>query len=348
MDWANYGKRTHRLINKLKIEGLFDQKYKKPLPVFPRYIGVITSKEGAVIRDVVTTLKRRQPNIPIIVYHTAVQGNDAGMQIVSAIRVANMRNEVDVLIICRGGGSMQDLWSFNEEVVAREVFASKIPIISAVGHETDTTIIDLVADLRAPTPTAAAELVATSKDEWLNLIHKLNYQLNNIFENIINNKKQLLDLYSAKLKFLNPLNQIKEKTNKVDIYKSKLDNAVRQLISKFSMQLKLYESKLESKKINIIQYQTQIKNLESRLKLSMLNSLNIKINKIDNLLRHLELVNPTSILSRGYAIIKDKKGHIVKHSSEVLHQERIEVVFSNDSISAIVDKFYNSSQQELI
>ncbi len=342
--WEAY----HRLINKLKLEGLFDQKYKKPLPVFPRQIGVITSKEGAVIRDVVTTLKRRQPNIPIIVYHTAVQGNDAGMQIVSAIRVANVRHEVDVLIICRGGGSMQDLWSFNEEVVAREVFASKIPIISAVGHETDTTIIDFVADLRAPTPTAAAELVATSKDEWLNLIHKLNYQLNNIFENIINNKKQLLDLYSAKLKFLNPINQIKEKTNKLTTYKSKLDNAVRQLISRFSMQIKLYESKLGSKKINITQYQTQIKNLDNRLKLSMLNSLNININKIDNLLRHLELVNPTNILSRGYAIIKDKKGHIVKHSSEVSHQERIEVVFANDSISAIVDKIYNSSQQELI
>lgn len=342
--WEAY----HRLINKLKLEGLFDQKYKKTLPVFPRQIGVITSKEGAVIRDVVTTLKRRQPNIPIIVYHTAVQGNDAGMQIVSAIRVANMRHEVDVLIICRGGGSMQDLWSFNEEVVAREVFASKIPIISAVGHETDTTIIDLVADLRAPTPTAAAELVATSKDEWLNLIHKLNYQLNNIFENIINNKKQLLDLYSAKLKFLNPINQIKEKTNKLNTYKSKLDNAIRQLISKFSMQIKLYESKLDSKKINIIHYQTQIKNLDNRLKLSMLNSLNININKIDNLLRHLELVNPTNILSRGYAIIKDKNGHIVKHGYEVLHQERIEVILANDSISAIVDKVYNPSQQELI
>ncbi|HMT02948.1 MAG TPA: exodeoxyribonuclease VII large subunit, partial [Burkholderiales bacterium] len=135
---------------------------------------------------------------------------------------------------------------------------------------------------------------------------------------------------------------------KLNTYKSKLDNAIRQLISKFSMQIKLYESKLDSKKINIIHYQTQIKNLDNRLKLSMLNSLNININKIDNLLRHLELVNPTNILSRGYAIIKDKNGHIVKHGSEVLHQERIEVILANDNISAIVDKVYNPSQQELI
>ncbi len=167
--WEAY----NRLLNKLKLEGLFDQQYKQKIPIFPKSIGVITSSVGAVIRDVVTTLKRRMPNIPIIVYHTAVQGTDAGMQIARAIKNANKRNEVEVLIVCRGGGSMEDLWCFNEEVVAREVFISKIPIISAVGHETDTTIIDFVADLRAPTPTAAAELVAKSKVEWDSLLTNL-------------------------------------------------------------------------------------------------------------------------------------------------------------------------------
>lgn len=342
--WEAY----HRLINKLKIEGLFEQKYKKPIPIFPRQIGVITSKEGAVIRDVVTTLKRRQPNIPIIVYHTAVQGQDAGMQIVNAIRTANNRCEVDVLIVCRGGGSMQDLWSFNEEVVAREVFASKIPIISAVGHETDTTIIDLVADLRAPTPTAAAELVATSKDEWLNLIHKLHYQLNNIFDSIINNKKQQLDLYFAKLRLLNPINQIKEKTNNLNAAKNRLDNAIGHLLYNLSMQLKLYNSKLSFKKINLVQYQAQIKNLDNRLKLSLLHNLQIKNKGLDNLIRHLELVNPASILLRGYAIVKNKSGKIVRLSSEVKHHERIEVALAQDSISAIVDKTYSANQGELI
>ena len=160
--WEAYNK----LIIKLREEGLFEAKYKKNLPVMPKAIGVITSKEGAVIRDVITTLKRRTPHIPIVIYHSAVQGSDSAMQIAKAIRIANQRKDVEVLIVCRGGGSMEDLWSFNEEIVAREVFNSELPIISAIGHETDTTIIDFVADLRAPTPTAAAELVAQSHHEW--------------------------------------------------------------------------------------------------------------------------------------------------------------------------------------
>ena len=146
--WEAY----NRLLVKLRTEGLFDSKNKKPIPVFPKSIGVVTSKEGAVIRDVITTLRRRMPNIPIVVYHTAVQGQDAAMQITKAIRTANIRAEVDVLIVCRGGGSMEDLWCFNEEVVVREVFASHIPIISAIGHETDTTIIDFVSDLAVSYP----------------------------------------------------------------------------------------------------------------------------------------------------------------------------------------------------
>ncbi|HLX53278.1 MAG TPA: exodeoxyribonuclease VII large subunit, partial [Aquella sp.] len=181
--WEAY----HRLLNKLRTEGLFEHVHKQKIPVFPESVGVVTSSVGAVIRDVVTTLKRRMPNIPIIVYHTAVQGSDAGMQIAKAIKVANKRQEVDVLIVCRGGGSMEDLWCFNEEIVAREVFVSKIPIISAVGHETDTTIIDFVADLRAPTPTAAAELVAKSRAEWENLLVNLHNKLYNNFTYIVDN-----------------------------------------------------------------------------------------------------------------------------------------------------------------
>ncbi|MBY0380113.1 MAG: exodeoxyribonuclease VII large subunit, partial [Burkholderiales bacterium] len=209
--WEAY----NHLVVKLKEEGLFDAKYKKPIPVFPQSIGVITSKEGAVIRDVITTLRRRMPNIPIVVYHTAVQGQDAAMQISKAIRQANKCNDVDVLIVCRGGGSQEDLWCFNEEVVAREVFASYIPVISAIGHETDTTIIDFVADLRAPTPTAAAELVAKGQKEWQMIIDKLHYQLLYKLEYIMNNRKQSLDLYYRQLRVLNPINQLRERRLKV-------------------------------------------------------------------------------------------------------------------------------------
>ncbi len=238
--WEAY----NRLLNKLKNEGLFDSKYKKLLPQFPQTIGVITSKEGAVIRDVVTTLKRRMPNIKIILYNTAVQGLDAGMQIARAIKIANQRNEVDVLIVCRGGGSMQDLWCFNEEVVAREVFNGHIPLVSAVGHETDTTIIDFVADLRAPTPTAAAELVAKSRQEWINLINKLHYQLENNLNGILNSKKQALDLYYSKLRLLNPLNQLKQRINLVKTCRIRLDNGMRNILSSHTHQLVNLERQL--------------------------------------------------------------------------------------------------------
>ena len=224
--WEAY----QRLLNKLKHDGLFDPIHKKPLPIFPKSIGVITSREGSVIRDVITTLKRRMPNIQIIVYHTLVQGRDASMQIAKAIKVANRRNETDVLIVCRGGGSQEDLWCFNEEVVAREVFLSHIPLISAIGHETDNTIIDFVSDLRAPTPTSAAELVSKSMGNWLNSINKLKITLDNELNSIVNNKKQQLDLYYAKLKLLNPINQLREKYTVVDSIQMRLIKVIKQLL----------------------------------------------------------------------------------------------------------------------
>lgn len=299
--WEAY----QRLINKLTSEGLFDKRYKKPLPIFPQTIGLVTSKEGAVIRDVITTLKRRMPNITIIVYHTLVQGAEAGMQIAKSIRTANIRNEVDVLIVCRGGGSINDLWAFNEEVVAREVFASHIPLISAVGHETDTTIIDFVSDLRAPTPTAAAELVAKSRDEWDTKIHKLKSELEGVMEYIINNCAQRLDLYNAKLRVLNPQNRLRERSNLVKSLNERLTTKFKQLL----------------------------KNRQ---------------NLLVNIEREMDLLNPSSILSRGYAIVRNKGGNVVFGSKDVTHNERISILLHDDAISAIVDKKHHDSQEELI
>ncbi len=299
--WEAY----QRLINKLTSEGLFDQRYKKPLPIFPQTIGLVTSKEGAVIRDVITTLKRRMPNITIIVYHTLVQGTEAGMQIAKSIRTANIRNEVDVLIVCRGGGSINDLWAFNEEVVAREVFASHIPLISAVGHETDTTIIDFVSDLRAPTPTAAAELVAKSRDEWNIKIHKLKSELQGVMEYIINNHVQSLDLYYAKLRALSPQNRLRERSNLVKSLNERLNTQFKQLLKN-------------------------------------------RRNALINIEREMDLLNPSNILSRGYAIVRNKRGNVVFGSKDVDHNERVSILLHDDAISAIVDKKHNNNQEELI
>jgi exodeoxyribonuclease VII large subunit len=342
--WEAY----HRLVNKLKSEGLFALEHKKAIPIFPRAIGVVTSKEGAVIRDVITTLKRRMPNIPIIVYHSAVQGVDAGMQITKAIRLANQRNEVDVLIICRGGGSMQDLWCFNEEVVAREVFASSIPIISAVGHETDTTIIDFVADLRAPTPTGAAELVAKSRDEWAHLVHRLHDKLTNNFIYILDNKTRCLELHIKSLKYLNPVNQLKEKSDLIKTLNYRLKNELEQLLYKRNSRLQYLSSKLSSKKINLEQHGLVVIHLSSRLNHGINKVLVNKRQQVVSLLRHLHLVNPTNVLSRGYAIVKNRKHEVVYASHDVKDHERIEITLYKDSISAIADLKHNTQQEELI
>lgn len=166
-----------QLKAKLQAEGLFDQQLKKTLPSPAHCVGVITSKTGAALHDILHVLKRRDPSLPVIIYPTAVQGDDAPGQIVRAIELANLRNECDVLIVGRGGGSLEDLWSFNDERVARGIFASRIPVVSAVGHETDVTIADFVADLRAPTPSAAAEVVSRNQQELLRQVQSAQQQI---------------------------------------------------------------------------------------------------------------------------------------------------------------------------
>lgn len=188
-----------QLKERLAAEGLFDSAYKKPLPELPKKIGVITSPTGAAIRDILSVLKRRFPALPVIIYPTAVQGTQAAPQIVEALTLANQRQECDVLIVARGGGSLEDLWPFNEESVARAIFASTIPVVSAVGHEIDFTIADFVADQRAPTPSAAAELISPDQNDWFNylvklannLLRQINYRLQEHQQHLINLQKRL-------------------------------------------------------------------------------------------------------------------------------------------------------------
>ena len=343
--WEAY----QRLLNKLRSEGLFDSIHKKQLPFFPEKIGVITSKEGAVIRDVITTLKRRMSNIQIIIYHSAVQGSDAGMQITKAIKTANYRNEVDVLIICRGGGSMQDLWCFNEEVVIREAYLSHIPIISAIGHETDVTLLDFVADIRAPTPTAAAELVSKSANEWNVIIKKLENNLLNNFEQYLNNKKQQIDLLLPKIKLFNPYNQLRERKNKVLNYKDKLNMIIKY---KLSNEIKKISSMLIPVKmyspLNLfkLKYAT-ITNLENKIKMLIQQKMSQNKLKIIGIGKQVSILNPSNILSRGYAIVKNKNNNVVLSSDEVNNNDPITIFLYNDKINAIIKKDDNLLLEDL-
>jgi exodeoxyribonuclease VII large subunit len=188
-----------RLKRKLELEGLFDPSRRKPIPEFPNAVGVVTSPQAAALRDVLTTLARRMPGIRVVLYPTPVQGEGAGERIAQAIRAASVRKEVEVLIVCRGGGSMEDLWAFNEEVVARAIVDCAMPVVSGVGHETDFTIADFVADARAPTPTAAAELVSPNRAELLARLGVLGARLSRDIERALNAHMQHLDYLGKRL-----------------------------------------------------------------------------------------------------------------------------------------------------
>lgn len=224
-----------KLKSKLQAEGLFDNAFKKQLPVHPKKIGIVTSPDAAALRDVLTTLKRRMPGIPIVIYPTPVQGKGAASLIANAINQANVRAECDVMIICRGGGSIEDLWQFNEEVVARAIANCNIPTISGVGHETDFTICDFVADIRAATPTAAAELATPSRDSLLNALNQLKQQLARNTQYLLDQRAQTLDYLARRL--ISPLQQI-------DQQKSKLAQISYRLNSQLNQQLQIQQHNL--------------------------------------------------------------------------------------------------------
>lgn len=218
-----------KLKSKLQQEGLFDAAFKKSLPAHPKKIGIVTSPDAAALRDVLTTLKRRMPSIPIVIYPTPVQGKGVAIQIADAIQLANERAECDVLIICRGGGSIEDLWQFNEEIVARAISECSIPTISGVGHETDFTICDFVADVRAATPTAAAELATPSRENILGALNQLKQQLSRMMQYQLNQRAQSLDYLSRRL--ISPTQQIEQQ-------KSQLAQMTLRLNTVMSQQLK--------------------------------------------------------------------------------------------------------------
>lgn len=218
-----------RLKNKLAQEGLFDESGKLPIPKQPKQIGIVTSADAAALRDVLTTLRRRMPNIPVIIYPTPVQGKGTAQLIANAINTANARAECDVLIICRGGGSIEDLWQFNEEVVARAIANCAIPTVSGVGHETDFTICDFVADVRAATPTAAAELVTPSRDALLSSLHQLKVHLSRNLQFALNQRAQALDYLSRRL--ISPTQQIEQQKLQLAQITRRLQNATLQLLN---------------------------------------------------------------------------------------------------------------------
>ncbi|HFK9549812.1 TPA: exodeoxyribonuclease VII large subunit [Enterobacter hormaechei] len=303
----------------LSAEGLFDQQLKKPLPSPAHCVGVITSKTGAALHDILHVLKRRDPSLPVIIYPTAVQGDDAPGQIVRAIELANARQECDVLIVGRGGGSLEDLWSFNDERVARAIFASLIPVVSAVGHETDVTIADFVADLRAPTPSAAAEVVSRNQQELLRQIQNGQQRLEMAMDYFLANRTRRFTQLHHRLQQQHPQLRLARQQTVLERLRQRmnfaLDNQLKRAVSR--QQRTTQRLNQQNPQPKIYRAQTRIQQLEYRLAENIRSRLSTTRERFGNAVTHLEAVSPLSTLARGYSVTTATDGKVLKQTKQV-------------------------------
>lgn len=303
-----------QLKKKLENEGLFNKDHKKEIPHIPKRVGVVTAPTGAAIKDIISTIKRRWPLTEIYLFPSLVQGEDAKEDIVKQIKKAeNFYLPLDTLIVGRGGGSIEDLWPFNEEIVARAIYECKIPTISAVGHEIDFTIADFVADLRAPTPTGAAEMAVPQLSDMKNYLNQVNIRLNNTINNKINNNKRKLNDIMARNIFKNPMIIYEKKELYFDSILERLKFSLKSLTSAKEKEL------IKVKNSYILKNPHQL--------------LEKKGNKYLQLVSKLETLSPLLTLQRGYTMTK-KEGKVITKSTDVKKKDIIEIVFSDGSVNA--------------
>ncbi len=322
-----------QLKQKLSAEGLFDQSHKKPIPLVPKRIGIITSPAGAAIRDMLSIISKRFYNVSILIHPVTVQGESAGKEIADAIKTMNEIGDLDVIIIGRGGGSIEDLWAFNEEIVARSIYASKIPIISAVGHEIDFTIADFVADYRAPTPSAAAEIVIAKKDELLKTIYNFNSRMNSAMKNHINFYKIRLDRSIHKLLSLSGKDRIYTLQQTIDYLMIRAENAINKTIEQKKLRLNSYKERLSNIGLSakILETRQKVINTEQRINSSIKLYLSSVSDKLSALTGRLEALSPLSVLKRGYSI-SFLHNRIIKDISEISIGDIIETRLKNGII----------------
>ncbi|HEM6744149.1 TPA: exodeoxyribonuclease VII large subunit [Citrobacter farmeri] len=308
-----------QLKAKLQAEGLFDQQHKQALPSPAHCVGVITSKTGAALHDILHVLKRRDPSLPVIIYPTAVQGDDAPGQIVRAIELANARQECDVLIVGRGGGSLEDLWSFNDERVARAIFASMIPVVSAVGHETDVTIADFIADLRAPTPSAAAEMVSRNQQELLRQILSAQQRLGMAMDYFLANRSRRFTQIYHRLQQQHPQLRLARQQTALERLHQRMNVAIDGQLKRTSQHQARLLQRLnqQSPQPRIYRAQTRIQQLEYRLAENVRSRLSTTRERFGNAVTHLEAVSPLSTLARGYSVSTATDGKVLKKVKQV-------------------------------
>ncbi|MCH8500021.1 MAG: exodeoxyribonuclease VII large subunit [Marinobacter sp.] len=321
---------------KLQQEGLFDPARKRTLPALPKHIGVVTSPTGAAIHDILTVLKRRFPAIPVTLYPTAVQGDAASAEIVRAIALAERHGKADVLIVGRGGGSLEDLWCFNHESVARAIAQCSIPVVSAVGHEVDFTIADFVADLRAPTPSAAAEKLSPDQQDWLRRLTELQQAMARSVHRQCQRNQTALSHLQQRLR--DPRRQLLDTSQKLDEMEARLTHAIKQRQQRLATQFSHLESRLQhqSPARALAQRQQQLSQLAARLESHAHRILPPRQERLAYLAQNLQAVSPLATLGRGYAIISSQDQAVVKDASTLKPGDAIAARLGKGQVQATV------------
>ncbi len=304
-----------KLKRKLEQEGLFAVERKRGLPFFPHQVGVVTSPQAAALRDVLRTLAKRMPGIPVVLYPVPVQGEEAAQKIAAALQLANQRAECDVLILCRGGGSMEDLWAFNEEVVARALAASAIPVISGVGHETDFTIADFAADLRAATPTAAAQAAVPDCAELRQRLRQDGRRMSYATLRHYEQQAQRLDYLQRRL--VHPAQRIRQQRQHLAQLQQRLGQAQGRNLEQQRWRWQGLHQKLRVRQPAVAPLRNRLATLAQRLDAQMSYRLQHTARDLDALQLHLQHLDPQRVLQRGYSLVRDGQGQIVRDSAQL-------------------------------
>ncbi|WP_241574108.1 exodeoxyribonuclease VII large subunit [Vibrio parahaemolyticus] len=322
----------------LAAEGLFAQTNKLPLPEHPKRVGIITSKTGAALYDILDVLKRRDPSLPVVIYPTMVQGDDAAIQIAQAIGRANSRNECDVLIVGRGGGSLEDLWCFNNEILARTIAASQIPIISAVGHEVDMTIADFVADVRAPTPSAAAELVSRDNSHKDQSLVAKQHKLASAMRYYLAQQKQQSAQLLHRLERQHPSYQLQHQSQQLDELDMRLRRAMQRFIDtrQQAVERKHHRLQLNSPVKHLAQQKSRLERVEHKLLDAMDRKLLTMRHQLAIAAEKLDTVSPLATLKRGYSITQTEQGKVVTSADDVKTGDLLVTRLANGEIHSTV------------
>lgn len=327
-----------QLKSKLNAQGLFGQKFKQAIPKDIKSVGVVTSPTGAAVKDILSVLKRRNPNISVFIYPALVQGEHAKSDIVHAIDIANQREECQVLIVGRGGGSLEDLWSFNEEEVVNAIFHSRIPVISAVGHEIDTTLSDLVADLRAPTPSAAAELVSQDSSELKTRIVALSQRTQHLFSQRVKQSSVSLQSLQHRLAQVHPERNLQQFQQKSDELAIRLEQAITRELQRFQHAPDKLAQKLQylepTKKIS--DHQNKLCQLDERLQRGLQSLVTAKSEHFVHVIEQLNIVSPLATIARGYSVTRNSNKQIIRSKEQVKIGDKISIQLSDGSLEAEV------------